>query len=125
MTEVTKGPCVDCPFRKGVGERMQIHEVKLRDFVERDGLFHCHKTLDLQADDDGVDTYSGVRDDSKICGGWLAVLDRSGKSGANQMVRIIERTEGLPAPDEIDPKSQAYDSLDDLFTAHTGKPYDE
>ncbi len=106
-----KRPCVTCPFRKGQGETFNLHLARLRE-IAKASAFQCHKTVNY--DDDGR-PFQG--DKPQQCAGLMAVLHRSGKP--NQIMQVAERFGSLD-PDQLDPRGEAYDNLDDAFKAHRG-----
>lgn len=106
-----KRPCVNCPFRKGQGHLFQLPSERLKEIVE--GIaFQCHKTLEFT--EDGENNHG---DNPQQCAGLMAVLHKEGRH--NQIMQIAERT-GFLNPDDLK-LEDAYDSLEEVFKAHSGK----
>jgi hypothetical protein len=81
-----KRPCGDCPFRSdrpAFLDRDRAQEIA--DSLEADASFHCHKTLEYEAEDGSGE----VTDASKHCAGAMIILER--EEIPNQMMRIGER----------------------------------
>ena len=106
-----KRPCVNCPFRKGVGETFRMPRRRLTEIVGATA-FQCHKTVDYSGDE------PGPGDRPQQCAGLMTVLHRAGCP--NQMMQVAQRL-GFLDPDQFDPKEEAYASLDEMFEAHGGK----
>lgn len=82
-------PCAKCPFRSDVEpylafERAQEIAVNLRD----SGVFHCHKTTDLDNQDPESDEYVASGREQQ-CAGATILQEHDGQIG--QMLRIAER----------------------------------
>lgn len=105
-----KQPCVNCPFRKGQGERFLLSPARL-DEIFNAPAFQCHKTVDYGASED--DGRAG--DHPQQCAGLMAVLYRA--QIPNQIMQVAERLGHLDLT-QIDPKNEAYSSLDEALSAH-------
>jgi hypothetical protein len=103
-----KRPCVNCPFRKGVGETFQLHPERLREIFNATA-FQCHKTVDYSDDEPS----SGDR--PQQCAGLMAVLHRSDRH--NQIMQVAERL-GHFDPSTVDPDGEAYGSIEEAVEAH-------
>jgi hypothetical protein len=105
-------PCSTCPFRKGQGERFQLHPERLAEILIAPA-FQCHKTVDYSADDGKPN----AGDAPQQCAGLMSLLHRAGCP--NQIMQIGERLGGF-FPDRLDHRT-VYDSLRTALKAHTGK----
>jgi len=105
-----KRPCVNCPFRKGQGERFRLPRLRLRE-IKRGPAFQCHKTVDYS--DGDSDGQPGDR--PQQCAGLMAVLHRENEH--NQIMQVAERIGGITF-DNIDPDQEAYASWNDVLCAH-------
>lgn len=103
-----KHPCKNCPFRRGQGECFRLSRLRLREII-KGVAFQCHKTVDYSEDEPS----SG--DKPQQCAGLMALLHREGKP--NQIIQVAERLGHLD-PSSIDPKEQAYSSIDEMYRAH-------
>jgi hypothetical protein len=101
-------PCVNCPFRIGVGRTFQLAPERLREILNAPA-FQCHKTVDY-ADDD-----PRPGEKPQQCAGLMAVLHRSGKP--NQIMQVAERLDALD-PTALDPDGEAYACIEDAVRAH-------
>lgn len=111
-----KSPCVNCPFRKGVGETFQLHPDRLEEIFEATA-FQCHKTVDYSSYDDEAETArSGDR--PQQCAGLMAVLHREARP--NQIMQVASRL-GYLDLEALDPRGEAYETLDDVRRAHGGR----
>lgn len=108
-----KRPCINCPFRKGVGENFILPEARIDEIMSADA-FQCHKTVEYGQDNYGNQTYD-QGDKPQQCAGLMAVLHREGKP--NQIMRIAERV-GAVTFDDIDPRNEAYASIADVKEAN-------
>lgn len=107
-------PCVNCPFRKGQGEFFAMHRDRLREILN--GVaFQCHKTVDYNHENDEGETVPTSGDRPQQCAGLMAVLHRSGRP--NQIMQVAERLGELD-PSKLDPKNEAYASIDEAWKAH-------
>lgn len=106
-----KKPCVNCPFRKGMGERFALHPERLKEIMEAPA-FQCHKTV---AYEHYEDSHKRQGDRTQQCAGLMAVLHREGKP--NQIMQVAERLSDFD-PDALDPDNEAYASAEDVFKAH-------
>jgi hypothetical protein len=83
-------PCAKCPFRSDVEPYLQLERAQEIAANLRDtGVFHCHKTTDLDGgfdDDSGEYTPSGQE---QQCAGATILQEHDGQLG--QMLRIAER----------------------------------
>lgn len=115
MFKLTR-PCVNCPFKKGVGERFCLNENRLNE-IFNGVAFQCHKTVDYDAP-------KGERsgDRPQQCAGLMSILHCENRS--NQIMQVGERL-GAFHPDRLD-HSEVYASIADAVRAHTGvSPADE
>lgn len=108
-----KAPCVNCPFRIGQGELFGLAPDRITEIV-RAPAFQCHKTVDYDVEDDEA---PGAGNKPQQCAGLMAVLHREGRP--NQIMRIAERLGALD-PDQLDPRGEAYPSLEAARAAHEG-----
>ena len=112
MFDITR-PCVDCPARKGNGERYQMRRARLESIIEGPA-FQCHKTVNYTEDENG-DCLGEAGSRPQQCAGIMAVLHRSGRHNAIMQVAI--RLDELD-PECLDPGNEAYDNIDDMMAAH-------
>lgn len=105
-----KRPCINCPFRKGVGETFGFDVTRLHE-IKTAVAFQCHKTVDYEHFDD-PERRSGDR--PQQCAGLMAILSREGC--ANSIMQVAERF-GVSLSG-LDPKHEAYESWDDVLAAH-------
>ena len=105
-----KQPCVNCPFKRGVGETFQLGRERLEEIVASDA-FQCHKTIDYDNFDD-----DRLRQGEKPqqCAGLMAVLTASGRP--NTIMQVAERMGALD-PASLD-GTDAYGSIEEMFEAH-------
>lgn len=106
-----KRPCVNCPFRRGLGSTFRLHPDRLRE-IYRSPAFQCHKTVDY---DNYEDRERRAGDRPQQCAGLMAVLHRSGEH--NQIMQLAERLTDFD-PATVDPDREAYDSVDQATAAH-------
>lgn len=102
-------PCVDCPFRRGVGSRFRLRPDRIRE-IASGPAFQCHKTVDYSGDE-----RPQPGDRPQQCAGLIAVLYRSGRD--NQITQVAERLLGYD-PSRVDPDGEAYASLEEAAAAH-------
>lgn len=104
-----RSPCSDCPFLKTGGIRLTRGRVReiARCFTDSQGaVFHCHKTVTHDDnDDDGGTITTG---NEQVCAGGLIFADKQGK--ANQGMRIAMRLR-LFNPDALTGRDRVFDSL--------------
>jgi hypothetical protein len=105
-----KRPCVNCPFRKGQGERFQLDPERLRE-IKTATAFQCHKTVDY---DYFEDSKRRQGDRPQQCAGLMAILQHEGAD--NQIMQVAQRL-GVDLCD-LDPDNEAYDSWEDVLEAH-------
>lgn len=105
-----KRPCTNCPFRKGVGCTFQLQTARINEIVSA-ASFQCHKTVDY----DNYDNDKRQGDRPQQCAGLMAVLHREGKP--NQIMQVGERL-GAVTFDDIDPRGEAYASIEAVKQAH-------
>lgn len=108
-----KRPCVNCPFRKGVGETFNLRADRLDQIFEAPA-FQCHKTVIYDEDEDG-ESFTSPGEKPQQCAGLMAVLHRSNHH--NQIMQVAERLGHLD-PTTIDPAGEAYDSIESARAAH-------
>jgi len=107
-----KAPCVNCPFRKGLGGNFRLHPERLES-IRDDVAFQCHKTVDYSDDT----TKPGEK--PQQCAGLMAVLWREEKP--NRIMQFAMSTGHLD-PDDLDPRGEAYETWGQVMRAHeTGK----
>lgn len=106
-----KRPCVNCPFRKGIGETFQLSMARLKE-IKRGTAFQCHHTVDYEHFDD-PEKRSGDR--PQQCAGLMAVLFRD--NATNSIMQVAERLAGIDFTD-LDPDREAYDTWTDVIKAH-------
>jgi hypothetical protein len=92
-----------------VPQRCRLGEARIRDIVGAPA-FQCHKTVDYSGDDK-----PRAGDRPQQCAGLIAVLHRSDRD--NQITQVAERLLGYD-PGQVDPRGEAYDSLDQALRAH-------
>lgn len=114
-----KRPCVNCPFRKGVGETFRLPRLRLRR-IKNGPAFPCHKTIDYDASEgseDGDNRGTAYKPGGpQQCAGLMAVLQREGQE--NQIMQVAGRLKTDLSG--IDPKNEAYASWADVLEAHCG-----
>lgn len=103
-------PCVNCPFRKGMGEKFQLRRI---DEIVRGGAFQCHKTVNYS--DDG-EPRQGKK--PQQCAGLMALLWREGMP--NQIMQVAIRL-GYLDPSKLDPDNEAYLTIRKAKAAHRRK----
>lgn len=103
-----KRPCVNCPFRVGVGSTFALRRDRLDDILAGPA-FQCHKTVVYH--DEGNEP--GER--PQQCAGLMAVLHRDGVP--NQIMQVAERLIGFD-PTALDPEREAYGSIAEAISAH-------
>lgn len=106
-----KRPCRNCPFRKGHGSQFRLGRERVME-IAKATAFQCHKTVDY---DHWADEAKRAGDRPQQCAGLMAVLYRDGRD--NQITQIAERLLGYD-PSQLDPRGEAYETLDDALTAH-------
>lgn len=109
-----KRPCLNCPFRRGLGSTFMLPSQRLREIFDAPA-FQCHKTVDYDRFDD-KEARAGDR--PQQCAGLMAVLHRSGSP--NQIMQVAERLTGFDAG-MVDPAGEAYGSIDEAAAAHAGR----
>lgn len=106
-----KRPCVNCPFRKGVGERFGLSRERLEE-IKRQEAFQCHKTVDY-AHFNNPRLRQGEHPEQ--CAGLMAVLLRERET--NTIMQVAERLAGVTF-DDLDPENEAYGSWQEVLEAH-------
>jgi hypothetical protein len=106
-----KRPCADCPFRKGQGERFQLHPVRLRE-IKHAPAFQCHRTVDYEHWGD-AEKQQGKH--PQQCAGLMAVLLRENRT--NTIMQVAERIGGVDLSG-LDPDNEAYESWAAVLSAH-------
>lgn len=112
-----KGPCSNCPFRND--KPFYLGEDRVIEIAQslRDGAtFYCHKTLNMDAQDDSCDEEdegnptrdSAIGNRARACAGALATMENEERP--NQIMRIAERL-GLYDRHNLDPDAPVYSSL--------------
>lgn len=109
-----KRPCVNCPFRRGVGESFGLGRERLEE-VRRGPAFQCHKTVDYGWSEDTGEETHGPGDRPQQCAGLMAVLRREGED--SQIMQVAERL-GAARFDDLDPRGEAYASWAEVLAAH-------
>lgn len=108
MFDLTR-PCVDCPFRKGVGDHFQLRRL---DEIFKQDAFQCHKTVDYS---NWHNARKRQGDKPQQCAGLMAVLAREGKP--NTIMQVAERWGYLDLA-ALDSQHEAYESWADVLKAH-------
>jgi hypothetical protein len=106
-----KAPCANCPFKRGIGETFRLEQDRLAAIVAGDA-FQCHKTVDYS----GYDTTS-PGDNPRQCAGLMATLRNSGQSNVIMRVGVLFGVLDVAA---LDPRGEAYASVEDAMAAHAG-----
>ncbi len=107
-------PCAQCPFRNDI--KPFITAGRVREIVESDTEFPCHKTVRWLDDcDDEGEQISVPGDHEQHCAGLLVLLEKDGQP--HQMMRIAERL-GLYDARKLDMDAPVYGSILDAITAH-------
>ena len=102
-----RGPCANCPFRNDQQPYLRPGRVDdIADSLHADLGFSCHKTNDFDQDD-GQAT---VTENSRECGGVMAMLERMNRP--SQVMRVGERL-GMYDRHQMDPNAAVYDSIDE------------
>lgn len=109
-----KSPCVNCPFRKGMGSRFQLSPGRLAE-IQSATAFQCHKTVHYDAEPDNQAARAGDR--PQQCAGLMAVLAREDRP--NQIMQIAVRLGALDV-NALDPRAEAYTTWRDVCAAHGG-----
>lgn len=116
-----KRPCVNCPFRRGVGESFGLDPGRLAE-IRRGQAFQCHKTVQYGYDEDTGEETHGPGERPQQCAGLMAVLRREGEE--NTIMQVAERL-GAARFDDLDPRGEAYASWREVLDAHGGSGADE
>ena len=104
-------PCAKCPFRTDVAPYLNKPRARKIAAALRNGMFHCHATVDYAGDGDGHATAK-----SDWCNGALIVKERDGSLDANQMARISMRL-GMLDPSTLDLDAPVFDSMAEWIKA--------
>ena len=96
-----KQPCVNCPFRKGLGETFRLRQERLTGIFDAPA-FQCHKTFETKP---------------QQCAGLMALLIK--EKMPNQIMRVAITT-GFLDPELLDPKNEAYTTIEEVRRAHEG-----
>jgi hypothetical protein len=108
-----KRPCGNCPFRTDRASFLsEARAQEIADALHADASFHCHKTLELDAEEGDVEITAA----SKHCAGAMIVLEREDRP--NQMMRIAERL-GLYDRTALVMDSPVPESLDEWVGLHS------
>ena len=109
-----RGPCADCPFRSDRTFFLTPARVdEIADALHADLGFSCQKTNDFDQDDG----QAVVTENSRECGGVMAMLERMDRP--SQVMRIGERL-GMYDHHRIDPGAPVYNSIDEWRDAKKG-----
>lgn len=109
---------MNCPFKKGQGQLFQLGQGRLNEILESDA-FQCHKTVDYDGPPDSEGNATTTQGDRpQQCAGLMAVLIREGK--LNQIMQVAYRL-GYLKLESVDPKGEAYGSIEEVRKAHGGK----
>jgi hypothetical protein len=107
-----KRPCGNCPFRSDRAPFLDRDRAQdIADSLEAGASFHCHRTLDYNAEDGTPE----ITESSKHCAGAMITMEREGK--ANQMMRIGERL-GMYDRGLLDMHAPVHDSLGEWVLTH-------
>lgn len=106
-----KRPCMNCPFRKGVGSTFRLPSRRLME-IEKAQAFQCHKTVDYDHEHDPVAKQGA---NPQQCAGLMAVLHR--ENHPSQIMQVATRLGELD-PDQLDPLNEAYDDWAQVCRAH-------
>lgn len=101
-------PCASCPFRSDI--RPFIRAARVKEIINSNAEFACHKTCDYDEDDGG-----SVGPKAQHCAGLLILLEKIGRP--HQMMRICERL-GLYDASKLDMDAPVYESKVDAVKAH-------
>ena len=107
-----KRPCNNCPFTRANAHNFALPPERLDDIVEATA-FQCHKTVDYSCYEDPKERQG---DHPQQCAGLMATLHREGRH--NQIMQVAIRLRALD-PEKLDPNHEAFDTLADLYEAHT------
>lgn len=105
-----KRPCVNCPFRRGLGSSFQLQANRLAE-IHNAPAFQCHKTVDYSDDEPGA----GNR--PQQCAGLMAVLAREERP--NQIMQVAMRLGALDVS-TLDPRAETYSTWRDVCAANGG-----
>lgn len=120
-----KKPCVDCPFRKTGGIRLNRERAReiAGYFIDRSqaSTFPCHRTVDYDAEADAEDdesadgpaTRASLRMDWQMCAGGMIFADKVGTFST--MMQLGIRL-GLMKIDDLEDRDGIVDSLDELVS---------
>lgn len=106
-----KQPCVNCPFRKGQGEKFSLTVERLNEIKDA-VAFQCHKTVNY----DSESRAGRAGDHPQQCAGLMAILMREGKP--NQIMQVAQRLTNIDFSD-LDPKREAYENWEEVLKAHS------
>lgn len=83
-------PCGSCPFLKSKANFFHPARAKeiVKELVDADGHFQCHKTVDYSRDDNAGN--GRTTRDTRLCAGALIVTEKSGEC-PGQFPRICAR----------------------------------
>ena len=109
-----KRPCDTCPFRSSPSKGGELFEglhpdrvTEIADSLKGDSVFHCHKSVNYDADDGEPTTDEA----SHACAGAVATMARSGELNGNLSMRLAQML-GYFTPEQFHPDTApVYDSL--------------
>lgn len=108
-------PCDLCPFRNDAG-RLTVSAARMAEMAS--GEFACHKTTELQDNEDGGSEFT-PHEKSQHCAGALIFLEHLGKP--HQMMRICERL-GMYDASKLDMNAPVFTSFAEVNAADRKKP---
>lgn len=114
-------PCKECPFRNDrpgylTRERArQIAHALDPGRPDLGGSFTCHKTT-VPADDEDEDGDMMDGPNAQHCAGALIMLEKSGRTDHNQILRIMGRL-GAYDPDKLDLDAPIHESAEAFIKA--------
>ena len=105
-----KKPCMNCPFRRGVGETFNLRRGRLEEIIDAPA-FQCHKTVNYHSFEDPIQR-QGYK--PQQCAGLMSLLWAAQRP--NSIMRVAIHTGHLD-PASLD-SIEAYHSVSEAFEAH-------